>query len=66
MTSSLNNLIDMIAGFVFSDDEPTALVQLEGGPCAVIAPIQAFLLKNVLFSHKRKEEWNDLSGIYDT
>lgn len=27
-------------GFVFSDLEPTALEQFEGGPCAVIAPVQ--------------------------
>ncbi|XP_063777538.1 ubiquitin carboxyl-terminal hydrolase MINDY-3 isoform X2 [Pseudophryne corroboree] len=37
-------------GFVFSDSEPTALEQFEGGPCAVIAPVQAFLLKNQLFT----------------
>ncbi|XP_048579298.1 ubiquitin carboxyl-terminal hydrolase MINDY-3 [Nematostella vectensis] len=36
-------------GFVFSQDEPSALVQLEGGPCAVIASVQAHLIKNVLF-----------------
>lgn len=29
-------------------DEPTALVQREGGPCAVIAPVQAFILKQLL------------------
>lgn len=27
-------------GFVFSEDEQTALEQFEGGPCAVIAPVQ--------------------------
>ncbi|KAJ7408283.1 protein FAM188A [Pitangus sulphuratus] len=27
-------------GFVFSDSESTALEQFEGGPCAVIAPVQ--------------------------
>ncbi|XP_014100860.2 ubiquitin carboxyl-terminal hydrolase MINDY-3 homolog [Bactrocera oleae] len=32
-------------GFEFSDTEPSALVQKEGGPCAVIAPVQANLLK---------------------
>ncbi|XP_043923438.1 ubiquitin carboxyl-terminal hydrolase MINDY-3 isoform X2 [Protopterus annectens] len=37
-------------GFVFSEAEPSALEQFEGGPCAVIAPVQAFLLKNILFS----------------
>ncbi|KAG8443184.1 hypothetical protein GDO86_011840 [Hymenochirus boettgeri] len=36
-------------GFVFSDSEPTALEQFEGGPCAVLAPVQAFLLKRQLF-----------------
>ena len=25
--------------------EPSALVQRQGGPCAVIAPVQAYLLK---------------------
>ncbi|XP_017877343.1 ubiquitin carboxyl-terminal hydrolase MINDY-3 homolog isoform X1 [Ceratina calcarata] len=35
-------------GFYFSPDEPTALVQTEGGPCAVIAPVQAFILKELL------------------
>ncbi|XP_046613565.1 ubiquitin carboxyl-terminal hydrolase MINDY-3 homolog isoform X1 [Neodiprion virginianus] len=35
-------------GFFFSNDEPTALVQAEGGPCAVIAPVQAFILKELL------------------
>ncbi|XP_076633566.1 ubiquitin carboxyl-terminal hydrolase MINDY-3 homolog [Colletes latitarsis] len=35
-------------GFYFSPDEPTALIQTEGGPCAVIAPVQAFILKQLL------------------
>ncbi|KAJ4440013.1 hypothetical protein ANN_08144, partial [Periplaneta americana] len=34
--------------FHFSKDEPTALVQSEGGPCAVLAPVQAFILKSLL------------------
>lgn len=29
-------------------DEPTALVQYEGGPCAVLAPAQAFILKCIV------------------
>ncbi|XP_064613700.1 LOW QUALITY PROTEIN: ubiquitin carboxyl-terminal hydrolase MINDY-3-like [Liolophura sinensis] len=37
-------------GFVFSEDEPTALIQHEGGPCAVIAPVQTYLLRHCLFS----------------
>ncbi|BFZ01553.1 hypothetical protein BsWGS_04592 [Bradybaena similaris] len=36
-------------GFVFSDVEPTALVQHQGGPCAVLAPVQAFIVKCALF-----------------
>ncbi|XP_014223098.1 ubiquitin carboxyl-terminal hydrolase MINDY-3 homolog [Trichogramma pretiosum] len=35
-------------GFYFSPDEKSALVQDEGGPCAVIAPLQAFILKQLL------------------
>lgn len=35
-------------GFEFSDCEPSALVQRQGGPCAVIAPVQAYLLKTIL------------------
>uniref|UniRef100_A0A671TSV7 Ubiquitin carboxyl-terminal hydrolase MINDY n=1 Tax=Sparus aurata TaxID=8175 RepID=A0A671TSV7_SPAAU len=30
-------------GFVFSENEHTALEQFEGGPCAVIAPVQVWL-----------------------
>ncbi|KAM9436277.1 ubiquitin carboxyl-terminal hydrolase MINDY-3 isoform 1-T1 [Clarias gariepinus] len=37
-------------GFVFSETEHSALEQFEGGPCAVIVPVQAFLLKNILFN----------------
>ncbi|KAH8303455.1 hypothetical protein KR059_011445 [Drosophila kikkawai] len=35
-------------GFEFSDAEPSALVQKQGGPCAVIAPVQAYLLKIII------------------
>lgn len=35
-------------GFEFSDIEPSALVQRQGGPCGVLAPVQAFLLKILL------------------
>ncbi|XP_014348015.1 ubiquitin carboxyl-terminal hydrolase MINDY-3 isoform X2 [Latimeria chalumnae] len=48
-------------GFVFSESETSALEQFEGGPCAVIAPVQAFLLKNILFSYK-KSDWKDWQG----
>uniref|UniRef100_A0A8C6VNM9 Ubiquitin carboxyl-terminal hydrolase MINDY n=1 Tax=Nothobranchius furzeri TaxID=105023 RepID=A0A8C6VNM9_NOTFU len=47
-------------GFVFSEYEQTALEQFEGGPCAVIAPVQAFLLKNILFS-RESSNWRQLS-----
>ncbi|KAH8421253.1 hypothetical protein KR009_007017 [Drosophila setifemur] len=35
-------------GFEFSEVEPSALVQKQGGPCAVIAPVQAYLLKIII------------------
>uniref|UniRef100_A0A7N6C1Y0 Ubiquitin carboxyl-terminal hydrolase MINDY n=1 Tax=Anabas testudineus TaxID=64144 RepID=A0A7N6C1Y0_ANATE len=47
-------------GFVFSENEPTALEQLEGGPCAVIAPVQAFLLKNILYN-RESPNWRQAS-----
>ncbi|CAI5662492.1 unnamed protein product [Oreochromis niloticus] len=47
-------------GFVFSESELTALEQFEGGPCAVIAPVQAFLLKNVLFN-RESSNWRQMS-----
>ncbi|XP_035162747.1 ubiquitin carboxyl-terminal hydrolase MINDY-3 isoform X4 [Callithrix jacchus] len=47
-------------GFVFSESEGSALEQFEGGPCAVIAPVQAFLLKKLLFSSE-KSSWRDCS-----
>ncbi|CAG6015534.1 unnamed protein product [Menidia menidia] len=46
-------------GFVFSEYEQTALEQFEGGPCAVIAPVQAFLLKNILFS-RESSNWRQI------
>uniref|UniRef100_A0A3P8U0A7 Ubiquitin carboxyl-terminal hydrolase MINDY n=1 Tax=Amphiprion percula TaxID=161767 RepID=A0A3P8U0A7_AMPPE len=48
-------------GFVFSENEHTALEQFEGGPCAVIAPVQAFLLKNILFN-RESSNWRQMSG----
>lgn len=47
-------------GFVFSETERSALEQFEGGPCAVIAPVQAFLLKNILFNTEGSN-WKDIS-----
>ncbi|XP_045604186.1 ubiquitin carboxyl-terminal hydrolase MINDY-3-like isoform X2 [Procambarus clarkii] len=39
-------------GFIFSEHEKTALIQTSGGPCAVIAPVQAFLMKNLISKHQ--------------
>ncbi|XP_068616499.1 ubiquitin carboxyl-terminal hydrolase MINDY-3 [Brachionichthys hirsutus] len=47
-------------GFVFSENEHTALEQFEGGPCAVIVPVQAFLLKNILFG-RESCSWRQMS-----
>lgn len=36
-------------GFTFSDDCKSALVQGKGGPCAVIVPAQAYIIKHLIF-----------------
>jgi hypothetical protein len=43
-------------GFEFSPDEPSALLQSFGGPCGVLAAVQAYFLKNLLFV-QRQENW---------
>lgn len=48
-------------GFHFSKDEPTALVQSEGGPCAVLAPVQAFILKSLL-SESVGNNWREVDA----
>lgn len=48
-------------GFQFSPDEPSALIQLEGGPCAAIAPVQGFLLK-ILLSETPGHSFHDLTS----
>lgn len=47
-------------GFEFSEFEPSALVQRQGGPCAVIAPVQAFLLKTIL-SETSSQDFSSLT-----
>ncbi|KAK3765924.1 hypothetical protein RRG08_002170 [Elysia crispata] len=42
-------------GFIFSEETPSALVQFEGGPCAVIAPVQAFIVKCAIFKDKSSD-----------
>lgn len=45
-------------GFKFENKkEPTAMLQYSGGPCAVIAAVQAFLLKELLFCTKCGDNW---------
>ena len=43
-------------GFTFSDDCKSALVQEKGGPCAVIVPAQAYIIKHVLFDRYNSDE----------
>ncbi|XP_063930447.1 ubiquitin carboxyl-terminal hydrolase MINDY-3 homolog [Zophobas morio] len=54
-------------GFYFSSSEPTALEQSEGGPCAILAPVQAFILKNLLLKYKdlsfREKVTSDMQNI---
>jgi len=40
-------------GFRWSADQPKALVQDFGGPCSIIAPVQAFFLRNLLFAENK-------------
>ncbi|KAK1895419.1 Ubiquitin carboxyl-terminal hydrolase MINDY-3 [Dissostichus eleginoides] len=47
-------------GFVFCENEQTALEQFEGGPCAVLAPVQAFLFKNILFN-RESSNWRQMT-----
>uniref|UniRef100_F6S4C0 Ubiquitin carboxyl-terminal hydrolase MINDY n=1 Tax=Ciona intestinalis TaxID=7719 RepID=F6S4C0_CIOIN len=49
-------------GFEWSPDEKCALVQHAGGPCAVIAPMQGFLLKNILFKIDGNENLPSLTN----
>lgn len=43
-------------GFVFSTVEPLALLQYSGGPCAVLAPVQAYLLQKHLYESSLEDE----------
>lgn len=48
-------------GFDFSQHEPSALVQHDGGPCCVIAPVQAYLLK-ILLMETPGHSFSDLTA----
>ncbi|CAB4032163.1 Hypothetical predicted protein, partial [Paramuricea clavata] len=52
-------------GFFFSEDEPTALVQNYGGPCSVIASVQAYLARQLIFKKYKKAENEDWRRIND-
>ncbi|GBG72240.1 hypothetical protein CBR_g11170 [Chara braunii] len=56
-------------GFNFSTDPETSmgLVQLEGGPCGVLAPIQALVLKYLIFVKEDEEDYDiDWVGAGDS
>ncbi|CAG0905115.1 unnamed protein product [Darwinula stevensoni] len=58
------SVVSLSAGFMFSSDEPTALVQKEGGPCAVIAPVQGFILRSAMMEiNPTPKELQDLKNI---
>ncbi|GLV38445.1 uncharacterized protein CBL_13004 [Carabus blaptoides fortunei] len=48
-------------GFQFSITEKSALQQNEGGPCAIIAPVQAFIIKNMLSDCEEPNLINNIS-----
>lgn len=50
-----------VSGFNFSGDEPTALIQSEGGPCAVLVPVQAYVLKYIITHKDENDNWQRVS-----
>ena len=44
-----SDVVSCGTGFLFSENEHSALEQFEGGPCAVIAPVQVRLQRLVNF-----------------
>lgn len=59
----INLFHSILTGFEFSEFEPSALVQRQGGPCAVIAPVQAFLLKTIL-SETSSQDFSSVSAPF--
>ncbi|CRL07128.1 CLUMA_CG020123, isoform A [Clunio marinus] len=49
-------------GFVFSSDEQSALVQNAGGPCSVIATVQAYILKHLIMELPASHHFKDLTS----
>jgi hypothetical protein len=38
------------------------MIQYNGGPCAIISAVQAFLIKELLFCSNQNENWSQVSG----
>lgn len=58
-------IVVVCVGFFFSSHERSALEQFEGGPCAVLAPVQAFIIKNMLLELKDENFIHNVSNIND-
>ena len=48
--------------FSFSTDEPSALIQHEGGPCSVLTTVQAHLLNELIFCKRCQVAWREASS----
>lgn len=46
-------------GLAFSASEPTALAQIKGGPCGVLAPLQGFILRSLIFDTPECHSWRE-------
>uniref|UniRef100_A0A6A7GB45 Ubiquitin carboxyl-terminal hydrolase MINDY n=1 Tax=Hirondellea gigas TaxID=1518452 RepID=A0A6A7GB45_9CRUS len=48
-------------GFMFSEHSnlPFGLIQLYGGPCGILAPIQAYILRDMIFSPNRIQSFQN-------
>ncbi|XP_017772433.1 PREDICTED: protein FAM188A homolog isoform X2 [Nicrophorus vespilloides] len=48
-------------GFYFSQNEPSALEQTHGGPCSILAPVQAYIIKNLLLENETFDSKTSIS-----
>ncbi|CAF0766979.1 unnamed protein product [Adineta steineri] len=48
--------------FQFSIDEPSALIQHEGGPCSVLTTVEAHLLNELIFCNRCNINWREASS----
>ncbi len=48
--------------FTFSVDEPSALLQHEGGPCSVLTTVEAHLLNELIFCARCQSNWRKASS----